>query len=35
VTLGDPATSNTIAINTEAVKLATHTLFCLMVLFPF
>jgi hypothetical protein len=34
VTLGDPANSNTIAITTEAVKLATHTLFFLIVLSP-
>src|SRR5580658_11033528 len=34
VTLGDPATSSTIAIATEAVKLAIQTLFRFIVLFP-
>jgi hypothetical protein len=35
VTLGDPATSSTIAIMTEAVKLATQTLFLFIFSFPF
>jgi hypothetical protein len=34
VTLGDPATSSTIAMAIEAVKLATQTLFRFIVLFP-
>jgi hypothetical protein len=35
VTVGDPATSSTIAMITEAVKLATQTLFRFIVLFSF
>src|SRR5450432_2817524 len=35
VTFGDPATSSTIAIITEAVKLATQKLFRFIVLSPF
>src|SRR4029077_15215828 len=34
VTLGDPATSSTIAMTTAAVKLATQTLFRFIVLSP-
>jgi hypothetical protein len=34
VTVDDPATSSAIAMITEAVKLATHTLFRFIVLFP-
>src|SRR5580704_446769 len=35
ITLGDPATSSTIAMATEAVKLATQALFRFMALFSF
>jgi hypothetical protein len=35
VTAGDPATSSMIAIITEAVKLANHTLLFFIVLFPY
>jgi hypothetical protein len=35
VTLGDPASSRSIAIITGAVKLATHTFFLFIVLFLF
>src|SRR5580693_6483746 len=35
VTVGDPATNGTIAMITEAVKLASHTLFRFIVLIPF
>jgi hypothetical protein len=34
VTVGDPATSSTIAMITDAVKLATQKLFRFIVLFP-
>jgi hypothetical protein len=34
VTLGGPATSSTIAMTTEAVKLATQTPFRFIVVFP-
>jgi hypothetical protein len=35
LTLGDPASSRSIAIITGTVKLATHTLFLFIVLFLF